>query len=202
MRRMPVTMVAAASLAVLAVGTAGCGGKSVPSATPPVHAPASQALTKPTRADYALAGIYAQVLRQYLGTPQDNSNPGRAFKTAYVLDQAYRDAADPLRKQERGTPISEGTQEQVIADLAGMAHVVFVASGGSVTEAPGGGCGQVKDGGILITLGPPAGNGRQVRVPVNGWVACADATWLTYVLQNQPGIGWRVSGTTGSMAIA
>jgi hypothetical protein len=167
-----------------------------------VHAPASHALTKPTRADDALAEIYAQVLRQYLSTPGDNSNPGRAFTTAYVLDQAYRDAADPLRKQERGTPISGGTQEQVIADLAGMAHVVFVASGGSVTEAPGGGCGKVMDGGILITLGPPAGDSRQVRVPVNGWVACADATWLTYVLQNQPGTGWRVTGTTGSMSIA
>ena len=64
------------------------------------------------------------------------------------------------------------------------------------------GCGHVKKGGILITLGPPGGDGHQVQVAVNGFVACLGATWLTYVLQNQPGSGWRVTGTTGSMAIS
>jgi len=34
------------------------------------------------------------------------------------------------------------------------------------------------------------------------YVACLGATWLTYVLQDQPGVGWRVTGTTGSMAIS
>ena len=34
------------------------------------------------------------------------------------------------------------------------------------------------------------------------FVACLGATWLTYVVRNQPGSGWRVTGTTGSMAVA
>jgi len=89
----------------------------------------------------------------------------------------------------------------VTGALAGMAHVIFIADRGSVIEARGG-CGQVRNGGILITLGPPVGHGHEVRVAINGFVACLGATWLTYVLRDQPGVGWRVTGTTGSMAIS
>src|SRR5215469_5004639 len=142
MRRMPITMVAATVLTALAVATAGCGGKPYAGATPAAHAPATQAPAGPARAGDTEADIYPQVLRRYLSTPAENSFPGHAFKTVYVLDQAYRDAADPNGKHEHGTPITAPTQHQVMADLAGMAHVVFIASRYSVIEARGG-CGQV-----------------------------------------------------------
>src|SRR5215469_13393229 len=160
MRRMPITVVAAAVLAALAVSTAGCGGKPYAGATPAAHAPATQAPAGPARAGDAEAEIYAQVLRRYLSTPAENSFPGQAFKTVYVLDQAYRDAADPNGKHERGTPITAATQHQVMADLAGMARVVFITNRHSVIEARSG-CGQVKNGSILITLGPPVGDGHR-----------------------------------------
>jgi hypothetical protein len=118
-----------------------------------------------------------------------------------VLDQAYPDAANPTGTHKGGAPIAPQTQRQVIAGMAGIARVVFIADRGSVIEARGG-CGQVKDGGILITLGPPVRHAHDMRVAINGFVACAGATWLTYVLRDQPGVGWRVMGTTGSMAIA
>jgi hypothetical protein len=89
----------------------------------------------------------------------------------------------------------------VTAALAGIAHVIFIADRGSVMEA-GGGCGQVRNGGILITLGLPVSHGHEMQVAINGFVACLGATWLTYVLHDQPGAGWRVTGTTGSMAIS
>jgi hypothetical protein len=200
MRRMPIAVVAAALFAALAGGTAGCGGQRSPLATPTAHSPATPPPTGSPSADVTEAEIYAQVLRRYLGTPGENSFP-QAFKTVYVLDQAYRDAADPTGKHEHGTPITAPIQHQVIADLAGMAHVTFIADRSSVLEAPGGGCPQVKNGGILITLGLPAGNGQQVQVGVNGWVACLGATWLTYILQNHGG-GWSVTGTTDTMAIS
>jgi len=93
------------------------------------------------------------------------------------------------------------TQRQVAAALAGTARVIFIENRESVIEATNG-CWQVKNGGILITLGTPAGDGSAVRVGINGFVACLGATWLTYVLREQPGGGWRVTGTTGSMAIS
>jgi hypothetical protein len=82
-----------------------------------------------------------------------------------------------------------------------MAHIIFISDRTSVIEAKGG-CGQVKNGGILITLGPPVDHASEMRVGINGFVACLGATWLTYVLREQPGAGWRVTGTTGSMAIS
>ena len=200
MQRALVTMAAAIVVTALAVSTAGCGGSPTASASPAVHAPTSGRPAAVPQAGAREAEVYVQVLRRYLSTPGENSFP-QAFKTVYVLNQAYPDAADPSGTHRRGTPIAPQTQRQVTAALAGTAHVIFIAEGGSVIEAKDG-CGQVRNGGILITLGPPVSRGTEVQVGINGWVACLGATWLTYVLQDQPGAGWRVTGTTGSMAIS
>ena len=196
---------AAIILTALAAGAAGCAGSAAVSApyTAPytAHPSAGDRSTTATEAEARQAQIYEQVLRRYLGTPAENSFPGRTFKIVYVLDQAYADAADPNGKHGHGEPVALPIQAQVTAALAGAAHVIFIADPGSVLEAPHG-CAQVKNGGILITLGTPAGNASAVHVGINGFVACLGATWLTYVLREQPGVGWRVTGTTGSMAIS
>jgi hypothetical protein len=201
MQRALVTTAAAIIVTVLAVSTAGCGGSAAAGAPPTVHAPTSGRQATVTEAGAKEAEVYVQVLRRYLSTPAENSFPGQAFTTVYVLNRAYTDAADPSGTHGRGAPIAAQTQRQVTAALAGMAHVIFIADRGSVIEARGG-CGQVRNGGILITLGPPVSRGHEVRVAINGFVACLGATWLTYVLLDQPGVGWRVTGTTGSMAIS
>ena len=200
MQRALATTAAAIVLTALAVSTAGCGGSPAAGAPPTVHAPASERQPAVTEAGAEEAEVYIQVLRRYLSTPGENSFP-QAFKTVYVLNQAYADAANPSGKHRRGVPIASQTQRQVTAALAGMAHVIFIADRGSVIEARDG-CEQVRNGGILITLGPPSGHGHEMQVAINGLVACLGATWLTYVLQDQPGTGWRVTGTTGSMAIS
>ena len=201
MQRALVTTAAAIIVTALAVSTAGCGGSAAAGAPPTVHAPASDRPAAVTQARAKQAEVYVQVLRRYLSTPAENSFPAQTFKTVYVLNQAYTDAADPNGTHGPGAPIAPQTQRQVTAALAGMAHVIFIADRGSVIEARGG-CEQVRNGGIVITLGPPAGHGNEVRVAINGFVACLGATWLTYVLRDQPDAGWRVTGTTGSMAIA
>jgi hypothetical protein len=192
---------AAVILTALVVGTTGCGSSPPKAiATPTVHAPTQAKPSVAAQAETRQTEIFIQVLRRYLSTPAENSFPGRAFNTVYVLDQAYPGAADPMGNHGRGVPIAPLSQRQVTAALAGMAHVIFIANRGSVIE--GIGCGQVRNGGILITLGLPSSHGQELRVGINGFVACAGATWLTYVLHDQPGVGWRVTGTTGSMAIA
>lgn len=200
--RTRVTAAAAILATALAAGAAGCGAGSAtmtaPHTVPPT--PPVQSGTV-TAASARQAEIYEQVLRRYLGTPAENSFPGRTFKVVYVLSEAYTDAADPNGKHKQGEPVTPQTQRQVTAALAGTAHIVFIADPASVIAAANG-CGQVKNGGILITLGPPAGTANAVRVGINGWVACLGATWLTYVLREQPGAGWRVTGTTGSMAVS
>ena len=201
MRRALVTTAAGMILTVLAVSAAGCSGATVASAPPTAHPPTGGRLAASTRAGAREAELYVLVLRRYVSTPAENSFPGRTFETVYVLNRAYADAADPDGTHGRGVPIAPRTQHEVTAALAGMAHVIFIADRGSVIDARGG-CGQVRNGGILITLGLPARHGHAVQVAINGFVACLGATWLTYVLQDQPGTGWRVTGTTGSMAIS
>jgi hypothetical protein len=148
--------------------------------------------------------IAVAVLRRYLGNPSENSFPGQRFPVVYVLAQTFADAADPMRKSRGGhggVPIAQGAQQRIVAALAPTARVVFVADGDAVVETREG-CAQVKDGGMLVTLGTPAGDGDKVEVGVNGFVACLGATWLTYVVQYGSDQGWQVTGTTGTSAIA
>jgi hypothetical protein len=146
-------------------------------------------------------GIYSAVLRRYIGTPNDNSFPGQTFATVYVMAGTSAGAGDPLASPDTDTPIPEETRGEITADLADVAQVAFIADRDTVLESNGT-CPHVKDGAILMTLGPPTGDDTEVTVAVNGFVACLGATWLTYVVHHDPGVGWHVTGTTGSMAVA
>ncbi|HEX9039989.1 MAG TPA: hypothetical protein VF838_03065 [Trebonia sp.] len=208
MRRAIVTTAAAIVLTTLVASAAGCGGAAATGTPPTVHAQASGSSPAAVRsqapaeqAPAEQAEMYAQVLRRYLSTPAENSFPGQPFTTVYVIDKAYPDAADPMGTHGPGTPITPQVQRQVTAALAGTAHVTFIADRESVIATTDG-CWHVRNGGILITLGSPAAHGAEMRVGINGSVACLGATWLTYVLRDQPGAGWRVTGTTGTMAVA
>jgi len=193
MRRVFVIAIVAGLLAASAAGCAGETGAATP--------PAGATPTADTPAADTEAEVYVEVLRRYLGTPSDNSFPDRAFATVYLLDQAFPDAGDPSGKLDRGTPIGPDAQRHITAALAPVTHVAFVADRNTVIETRKG-CPQVRDGGILITLGPAIGDDHEVRVAIYGFVACLGATWLTYVVRNHPGTGWRVTGTTGPKAIA
>jgi hypothetical protein len=198
MRRLLVVSV----LLVLAVGVAGCARPGRPG--DPLSDPAaSSAGSALGGADAREAEVYVQVLRQYLTTPNDNSFPDRSFKTVYALDQAYPDAGDPVPgKEVAGVPISDDVQRYVVAALAkDGVELTFAADRNSVLDDPDG-CPKVRNGGILITLGTLKGDDNPVQVGVSGFVACLGATWLTYVVKNEPGTGWRVTGTTGPRAIA
>ncbi len=56
-----------------------------------------------------------------------------------------------------------------------------------------GSCGQVRDRGILITLGPVDGVGDQVQVAIYGHFSCIAANSLAYRVERTSG-GWRVAG--------
>lgn len=186
------TVVAVVMLAVLtgcAPATATQPASSGPSSTP-AGGPALD----------ADSAVYVAVLRRYLSTPSDNSFPGRTFTTIYVLDRAVTGAGSPDGRQRAGTPIPAATQRAIVDALSGVATITFVADQAAVVDQHDG-CAVVRNDGILITLAPPVGTGDQRTVGVNGFVACLGATWLTYVVALD-GSGWRVTGTTGPMAVA
>ncbi|MBB5867581.1 hypothetical protein F4553_000960 [Allocatelliglobosispora scoriae] len=148
------------------------------------------------------AEVYAQVLRRYLSAPGENSFPAGSIAAVYVLDRAVPGAADPVAPKTGGEPIAESTQREVVAALADLHVIRFIADRATVIVKKDG-CEQVKDGGILVNLGPVDGDDNDVTVGVYGYVACLGATWLTYTVHNDSGAGgWRVTGTTGPMAIS
>jgi hypothetical protein len=191
MRRITGALLVPVLLMALALLGAGCAASRTATAAPAVE---------PSSAS-GDADLYVAVLRTYLGTPADNSFPD-AFATAYVLDRAYPNAADPTRAQVPGdgAPIGVADQRRIVAGLRGMTAVRFVGAPDDVLDRSAG-CARVPDGGILITLGTPVGGPDRVEVGVNGFVACLGATWLTYTVEHRDG-GWRVTGTTGSRAVA
>ncbi|WP_327001232.1 hypothetical protein OHA72_39740 [Dactylosporangium sp. NBC_01737] len=182
--------------AVLALATA-CARGDV--ARDPAAAVTGHPVAAP--ADARDVEVYVQVLRRYLGTPNENSFPERTFRKVFVLDRTVPGIGDPQPHQAPRDAIPGDTQQRIAGALADLGPVSFVADRDSVIETEGG-CGVVKDEGILITLGPVDGRGDRVEVGINGYVACLGATWLTYIVEHTAGTGWRVTGTTGSMTIS
>ena len=148
------------------------------------------------------ADIYAAVLRRYLTHPTENSFPGFTFPVVYVLARTDVNAGGAGHEggTSPGPDISAGDQERIIAGLRDAGTVQFIADRTEVIVNTDG-CAQVRDGGILIVLAPPKGEGDDVEVGIHGFVACLGATWFTYVVHHDTG-GWRVTGTTGPAAIA
>ncbi|MBF9128815.1 hypothetical protein I0C86_07430 [Plantactinospora sp. S1510] len=196
MRRRPVLAIVAGAVAVAVLGTAGCAAGGGTTA-----AVAETAAAELPAGDVKKAEVYAQVVRTYLGTPRDNSFPEGSFGTFYVLDRAQPGASDLPDQPERGIPIAPKVQQHITNALAGMGQVVFIADQDAAFRE-GTLCPEVKDGGILITLGEVVGDDHEVRVAIHGFVACDGATRLTYVVHNQPDIGWQVTGTTGPRTIS
>jgi len=195
MRRTFVIVIAAGALAVAGAGSAGCTRSGRPSVPPTGQASAAHGPSGVKQ-----AAIYVPVLRRYLTTPQENSFPPNTFKTVYVLDRSYPAAAVHVGNK-RGTLIAPDAQHRITAALGRTAHVAFVTDADAVIDKNHG-CAQVKNGGILITLGTPYGKGRAVKVAIDGFVACLGGTRLTYIVKHLDDTSWRVTGTTGSMEIA
>jgi hypothetical protein len=146
--------------------------------------------------------IFTAVLRRYLTTPGENSFPGRAFPVVYVLDRTDAAAADHIEPAgpSGGRVISAGDQRRIVDALSDVSNVRFIVDRSDVVDRVRG-CEQVRNGGILIQLGPPDGGSDRVEVAVFGFVACLGATWVTYVVVRD-GSAWTVTGTTGPVAVA
>jgi hypothetical protein len=203
MRRVRLVVIISGACAAAVLITAGCAPQAVGGEA--ARGPAASSTAGDRRAgdwppDVREAEVYTQVLRRYLTTPAESSFPDKKFTTVYVLDRAVPGAGDPQGRRE-GTPIPVNTRQRVAAALAPVSRISFIADRNTVIVNRNG-CAQVKDHGILITLGPLDGDDNTVRVGINGFVACLGATWLTYEVHNSPGTGWRVTGTTGPQAIA
>ena len=188
---------AGVTAALVLMSAAGCARTAVAGSPGPAATGTAGAAVGDTRD----AEVYVQVLRRYLGTPAENSFPERTFQRVFILDRTVPGSGEPQARTAGGEPIPAAGQRLILDALADLGPVSFVADRDSVITDENG-CAVVKDGGVLMTLGPADGDADRVEVGVNGFVACLGATWLTYVVEHTAGTGWRVTGTTGAMAIS
>ena len=191
---------------IAAIAMTGCSAhtnanqpSSPPPASNPTHAP-----RPPTPVDRQ-APIYAAVLRQYLTSGGghvggDAGFGGFRFPRIFVLDHAATGVGVPSwQAAAAGVPISPAVRRSITQALADTGPVTFVPSPDAVVDHHG--CAQVRDRGILITLGPVEGIGDQVQVGVYGFVACLGASSLIYRVE-QTSRGWRVAGIAAQGPVA
>lgn len=192
----------AATLA-LAVSV-GCGGGSVESQQP---TPGARDSGESAADSNRSAAIYAAVVRQLVTKDHTFGGADPGFKVVYVLDGVVVDAADPSKPpsaHDPNEPFSHDVKDGVrfLSTLADLPPVEFVASRHSVLAgASASSPGEVKNGGVLISLGPIDPGGKRVEVETSLWINGLAGQWLTYVLEQKDG-SWAVTGTTGPMAIS
>ena len=147
--------------------------------------------------------IYAAVLRQYLtsGGGHDGGDAGYGgfrFPHIFVVDHAVA-GADTLGQGVSGGPIPGAVRQAITRSLADVGPLSFMSSGEAVIVP--GSCGEVRDWGILITLGPVDRVGGQVQVSVHGHVSCVGANSVIYRVERTSG-GWRVAGVAAWGAVS
>jgi hypothetical protein len=183
----------------------GCGGGSDESQRPTPGAPDSG--EPGAKSTDRSAAIYAAVVLQLVTKDHTFGGADPGFKVIYVLDGVVADAADPSKPANANDPkepFSHDVKDGVrfLSTLADLPPVEFVASRHSaVAGASASSPGEVKNGGVLISLGPIDPDGKRVEVETSLWINGLAGQWLTYVLEQKNG-SWAVTGTTGPMAIS
>ncbi len=185
---------------VVLLAAGGCAGRARAGANGAATPPPSITSGPAARSD--VAGIYSAMLRRYLTTSDHSFGESHRFPIAYVLDMTDSTVAEavPSGRPAEWARISLADQTAIAADLTDVGPVRFISDRDSVVEERDH-CQQVRGGGVLIILAPPVPVRDHLEVGIHGFVACLGATWFTYVVIRD-GTGWKVTGTTGPMAIA
>jgi hypothetical protein len=143
-----------------------------------------------------VVAIYAAVVEHMV---TEEGQPS-GFPVVYILDHSVERASDPEGGggviRDFPAEIRAGIQES----LGAVATVEFIPDRDAVIGPPEEGS-TVEDGGILLTLGPIRGEGDRVEVPASSYLGNLAATWQTWIVELSAG-GWRVTGTTGPVAIS
>jgi hypothetical protein len=109
-----------------------------------------------------------------------------------------------LRTDDPQQPFGDQVKAGVrfLTALSELPPLEFVAEWkAAVVGTASGRPGEARDAGALITLGPIEGGGKRVEVGNSLWVNGLWGRWQTYVVAQRGGV-WKVTGTTGPIAIS
>jgi hypothetical protein len=139
--------------------------------------------------------IYAAVIRHMASEEGQSSG----FRVIYLLDRVLENADDP-DDPGVGQLFPEEDRDALAEAVADVAPLEFVSSRAEVIGPMEHG-GRVENEGILLTLGPIAGQDDRALVPASSYLANLAGTWQTWVVE-RVGQGWRITGTEGPVAIS
>jgi hypothetical protein len=192
-----------AVILIFVVGAAGCRDSSANTASSTAKEPSGSGHV--TSQSDREAAIYAAAVRQLVTKDHTFGGGDPGFKIVYVVDGAVERAEDPTSASEPKKPFSHDLKDGVrfLSSLAELPPVEFVAERDLVVigTQSGSSPGHVKNHGVLISLGPIEGEGDRVEVGTSLWINGLAGQWLTYVLTGDDD-AWKVTGTTGPMAIS
>jgi hypothetical protein len=182
-------------VAVVMIGVGCTGGspeaagqKTPPSAQTDEPSPHAENAQDPPPRD---ARIYSAVIRQLLVDRSQTRSD-----VVYVVNGAIAGAGKP-----RGDPFSPSTQRFGRNVVDGIRHQLngdlppfqLIIDGNNVLRKNG----VVKNGGVLISLGPiERRSKRRVLVANTFWCGGKCSQWQTYVVSNKNG-RWRITGVSG-----
>jgi len=144
---------------------------------------------------------YAAVIRRLVTKDHTFGGAPSPFDHVFILDGLRQGAGDPSKGM--GPPdkrFSREIKEALKIELASLPPIDFISDPVSVRvgkDLMGG----VKKHGVIVTVGPIVGRGRNVKVSNSIWCGGLCGQWLTYRLKLRGG-NWRIMGTVGPNAIS
>jgi hypothetical protein len=144
-------------------------------------------------------GIYAAVIRQLVTKDHTFGEEGPGLEVVYVLDRPVG-RAEGTSPEGEGEPFSEALRAGLRAALTDLPPLEFVAEMEQViVEKDGFPMVKGQDG--LVSLGLIPETGDRIEMPASLYFTGLAGVWVTYVVETTGG-EWRVTGTTGPVAVS
>jgi hypothetical protein len=146
---------------------------------------------------------YSAVIRRLVSKDHTFGTEGPGLEVIYVLDRPVDTAGSPdtgTAPEQEGEPFSKELRARLRTALSDLPPIEFVSDQEDVVVKKDG-FPMVKGGDGLVTLGLLPEGEKRVEVPASLYFTGLAGIWLTYVVEGS-GADWKVTGTTGPVAIS
>ena len=155
----------------------------------------------PSRAELRSIEVYGAVLRGLIMKDHTFGRGRSPFDRVYVLDGAVPNGARWGKMWKIAHPFSEEVRKGLREELRALPPIHFISGARAQRMGDKGMDAGIKGMGVILSVGSIDGHGSRVEVWNSLWCGGLCGQWTTYVLRSSDG-RWRITGTTGPMAIS